>query len=556
MAFAELLEEAGGLGLYQILQMIALLIPIFLVTALNLVENFSGAIPDHHCRVPGLGAHSDPAGFPGNLTPEALLTVSIPLGPDQEPEKCRRFLQPQWQLLSPNASAANASRLDTEPCLDGWTYDLSVFSSTIVAEWDLVCDSRALKPMSQSLYMGGILLGAAVCGQVSDRFGRKLVLSWCYLLMALSSTCAAFAPNFSLYCALRFLSAFAVASIMMNTSSLLMEWATTKARAKVMTANALSFSFGLVLLAGTAYAIRAWRLLQLTLSMPFFISFIYSWCLSESARWLLITGRAERGLQALQRVARINGSADPGTRLSAQALSSAMQEELAMAKCRYTIMDLFRTPTLRKRVFCMTLVWFAFGFTYYGLALDLQALGSSLFLLQVLFGTVDFPAKFLALWAMNRVGRRWTQIASLFLAGLSVLANVFVSQEMQPLRLSLAVLGIGSMGAAFSCHAVYSSELYPTVLRMTAISLGQISARLGSMLGPLVRMTGQFFPALPLITYGAVPIIAGLGVLFLPETKNLPLPDTIQDVESGGQREEGARGVDELEKTTGKTTRF
>uniref|UniRef100_A0A6I8MXP7 Major facilitator superfamily (MFS) profile domain-containing protein n=1 Tax=Ornithorhynchus anatinus TaxID=9258 RepID=A0A6I8MXP7_ORNAN len=533
MAFTELLEEAGGLGLYQILQMISLLIPIVLVTTHNLVENFSGAIPAHHCRVPGLEAHSDPAGIPGNLTPEALLTVSIPLGPDQEPEKCRRFLHPQWQLLSPNASAANASRPDTEPCPDGWTYDRTVFSSTIVAEWDLVCDFQALKPLSQSIYMGGTLLGAAVFGHVSDRFGRRLVLSWCYLLMALCSTCAAFAPNFTLYCALRFLSAFAVASIMMNTSSLLMEWATKETRATVMTVNALSFSFGLVFLGGVAYAIRAWRLLQLILSIPFFVFFMYSWFLAESARWLVITGRTERGLRALRRVAHINGQTEPAARLTQQTLNAAMQEELAMAKCQHTVLDLFRTPNLRRRVCYMILVWFSFGFTYYGLALDLQSLGGDIFLLQVLYGTVDFPAKFIALLAMNRVGRRPTQIACFFLAGLSVLANAFVSQEMQALRLSLAILGIGSLGAAFSCLCVFSSELYPTVLRMTAFSLNQIMARLGSLLGPLMRMTSQFFPALPLVTYGTVPIITSLGVLFLPETKNLPLPDTIQDVESG-----------------------
>lgn len=36
-------------------------------------------------------------------------------------------------------------------------------------QWDLVCDSQALKPMAQSIYLAGILVGAAVCGQASDR---------------------------------------------------------------------------------------------------------------------------------------------------------------------------------------------------------------------------------------------------------------------------------------------------------------------------------------------------------------------------------------------------
>lgn len=42
-------------------------------------------------------------------------------------------------------------------------------SSHLSYQWDLVCDSQALKPMAQSIFLAGILVGAAVCGQTSDR---------------------------------------------------------------------------------------------------------------------------------------------------------------------------------------------------------------------------------------------------------------------------------------------------------------------------------------------------------------------------------------------------
>ncbi|XP_044536483.1 solute carrier family 22 member 12 [Gracilinanus agilis] len=552
MAFAELLDQVGGFGRFQILQNLALFIPLVILAAYHLVENFAAAVPDHRCRVHIL----DNTTFPVNTTGvspslSTLQRVYIPLGPDQRPETCRRFLHPQWQLLHLNETDLNASQLDTEPCLDGWVYDQGLFASTIVTEWDMVCDWQFLKPMAQSIYMAGIMTGAIICGPISDRFGRRLVLSWCYLQIAISGTCCAFVPNFSLYCCLRFLSAFAVAGIMMNTGTLLMEWTKTQARARMMTMNALGFSFGQVLLAGIAYAIRDWCILQLAVSLPFFLFFLSSWWLAESARWLIITGKMDRGLHELKKVARMNGKKEIRDTLTIETVTATMREELTASETqRHSMADLFRTPELCKRFCCMLSVWYAFGFTFYGLALDLQSLGSDVFLLQALIGAIDMPNKMGAFFAMNRLGRRLTQAGSLILAGLCILANTMVPPELQTLRITLAVLGIGFVGSAFTCLVVYCSELFPTVLRMTAVGGGQMTARLGSTLGPLVRLLGQFNPLLPLIIYGAVPVISGLASLFLPETLNLPLPDTIQDVKSQSPGVKGAEQGESAVKLT------
>ncbi|XP_004394044.1 PREDICTED: solute carrier family 22 member 12 [Odobenus rosmarus divergens] len=532
MAFSELLDQVGGLGRFQVLQMVALVVPIMWLTTQGMLENFSAAVPSHRCWVPLLDNSTAQASVPGALGPKDLLTVSIPPGPNHEPHQCRRFRQPQWQLLDPNATATNWSEAATEPCMDGWVYDRSTFTSTIVAKWDLVCDSHALKPMAQSIYLSGILLGAAVCGHISDRFGRRLVLTWNYLQMAMSGTAAAFAPTFSVYCLFRFLAAFGVAGVMMNTSTLLMEWTSARARALAMTLNSLGFSFGQVLMAAVAYGVRDWALLQLVVSAPFFLCFVYSWWLAESARWLLITGRLEQGLRELRRVAAINRKRVVEGTLTTEVLLSAMQEELSVGQAPASLGALFCTPGLPLRTGISTLCWFAFGFTFYGLALDLQALDSNIFLLQVLIGVVDIPAKIGSLLLLSRLGRRPTQVGSLVLSGLCILANTLVPYEMGALRSALAVLGLGGLGAAFTCFSIYTGELFPTVLRMTAVGLGQMAARVGAILGPLVRLLAVHGRWLPLLVYGGVPVLSGLAALLLPETQSLPLPDTIQDVQN------------------------
>nr|ACH92548.1 urate anion exchanger 1 isoform a (predicted) [Otolemur garnettii] len=357
MAFSELLDIVGGLGRFQALQTVALVVPILWVTSHSMIENFSATVPSHRCWVSLLDNNTAQVSVPKVLDPGTLLTISIPPGPNNEPHRCRRFRQPQWQLLNTNTTATNWSEAATEPCLDGWVYDHSTFTSTIVTKWDLVCDSQALKPMAQFIYLAGMLVGAAVYGPASDRFGRKLVLTWSYLQMAVLSTATAFAPTFPVYCLLRFLLACALVGVMMNTATLLIEWTSAQARVLVMTLNALGFSFGQVLVTAVAYGVRDWNLLQLLISAPSFLCFVYSWWLPESARWLLTTGRLERGLHELQRVAAINGKRTAGDTLTIDVLLSAMQEDLSMNQAPSSLGSLLHTPELRLRTCLSTLCW-------------------------------------------------------------------------------------------------------------------------------------------------------------------------------------------------------
>lgn len=56
-------------------------------------------------------------------------------------------------------------------------------------------------------------------------------------------------------------------------------------------------------------------------------------------------------------------------------------------------------------------------------------------------------------------------------------------------------------------------------------------ARVGGMVAPLVRMAADVNPLLPLLIYGAAPIVSAVATHFLPETRSLPLPETVADVE-------------------------
>ena len=71
---------------------------------------------------------------------------------------------------------------------------------------------------------------------------------------------------------------------------------------------------------------------------------------------------------------------------------------------------------------------FASIIPFYGIFINLQYFGSNIFLFQVIFGALTALARYLALLALNHVGRRPSQMFFMYLLGLSILCNIFVPQ--------------------------------------------------------------------------------------------------------------------------------
>ncbi|KAK3593127.1 hypothetical protein CHS0354_018255 [Potamilus streckersoni] len=95
---------------------------------------------------------------------------------------------------------------------------------------------------------------------------------------------------------------------------------------------------------------------------------------------------------------------------------------------------------------------------------------------------------------------------------------------------------IGKLGAsaAFGIIYIFSAELYPTVVRNSGMGASSCCARIGGMVAPYITdlgrlVGGDFGRGLPLVVFGGASVAAGLLSLFLPETLNRNLPETIED---------------------------
>ncbi|KAJ8348267.1 hypothetical protein SKAU_G00268560 [Synaphobranchus kaupii] len=538
MGFSDILEEIGGFGRFQLIHVILLSIPGLLMASQNLLNNFTAGIPEHHCYIPNGTSRAMDQNFSVlDVGSREILRAYIPIEGGSKLSKCTRFTEAQWHLVMANMSVIsthvnnNFTDAETETCHDGWTYDRTEFQATIVTEWDLVCKLRPLKQMSQTIYMGGVLAGAIIFGGLSDKFGRRAMLIWSYFQLATLGSCTAFSTTYLAYCILRFLTGMAVSGVILNSVSLKVEWIPTKNRTLVGTLSSFFFTFGQGVLAGVAYSLRDWRKLQVAVCAPYFFVFLYSWWFSESARWLVLNRRSEEALRHIHRVARINGKPEVVEKITLEVLESKMHKEIQSSKSIYSMYDLLRTPVMRKISICLMVVWFSTSFAYYGLAMDLQKFGVSIYLIQVIFGAVDIPAKLATMVSLSYLGRRITQSACLILSAALIFANIFVPSDMQTLRTTLAVLGKGLTSASFTCVYLFTGELYPTVIRQTGMGLSSTMARVGSMAAPAVLILDEVLPTLPSIVYGGSAVVAGIFAFFLPETLNVPLPETIEDVE-------------------------
>ncbi|ERE68897.1 solute carrier family 22 member 21 [Cricetulus griseus] len=197
-AYDEATAFLGEWGLFQRL--------IFFLLSASIIPNgFTGlsavfltASPEYRCLVPDTV----------NLS-SAWRNHSIPLETKdgrQVPQKCRRYRLDTIANFSalglePGVDV-DLEQLEQESCLDGWEYSKEIFLSTIVTEWDLVCQNDWKAPFTTSCFYVGVLLGSFISGQLSDRFGRKNVL---FLTIGIHTGCSflqVFSVSYEMFTAL------------------------------------------------------------------------------------------------------------------------------------------------------------------------------------------------------------------------------------------------------------------------------------------------------------------------------------------------------------------
>ncbi|XP_050433581.1 carcinine transporter [Adelges cooleyi] len=531
----EVLPIVGEFGRYQKLLLWFVCLPACIPCGFGAFNQlFMSDVPPHWCRVPELS----------NFTAEQRRSIYQQSNATQVKNGCMRYAVNWTDLLKDSDRVGDDLQMlvnqswPIEKCLDGWEYDTSVVQSSIVIDFDLVCDRDIYPTFGLAALNIGGPIGVYFFGVLNDRYGRRKSYFLCLATLITGSLLTASATHFWWWAASRMIVGFTIPAVYQIPFIISLELVGPNYRSFITVMTCMFYTLGLVLLSGITYFVRDWTYLALVTSTPFSLYFIYWWFLPESPRWLLAKGRLEEALKILETLARVNGTVLPDTFKQKLKQKMMMQRTLSEERRLKTgpgVFALCRTPNMRLKTILITFNWFANDMVYVGLSYYGPSLGQNQYLSFLLSSIVEVPSYLVCWLLMDRWGRRWPLCLAMTLSGLSCIVTVTLPTDAVTTTLILFLFSKFTISASFLIIYPFAGELYPTQLRGVGIGASAYIAGLGLILIPFINYLGRENLVLPLLIMGILSVIGGITGLRLPETLHYKLPQTVEEGEEFGK---------------------
>ncbi|KAM7299637.1 organic cation transporter protein [Ixodes scapularis] len=328
---------------------------------------------DHWCSYPDKD---------GNMTGEQLKKMFIPYDNVSESySQCLMYDVP----LNGTTGVDNAT---TVPC-DSWIYDEHVFGHSVSNEWDLVCERKWQKSLVQSSYMGCLMLGVIIIGNLSDRYGRRIVALWSSILLALSSVACVFSNSFYFFLAARVGIAFGISGLQVASFSLLAETIGPKSRIALNICYGYGWIAGILLLPGIVWLVEDWRKLYIVNSvLGVSILVMLPW-LYESPRWLLSTGQKTKACASIKKIAKFNRRGPQDIEKEVERLMETKVGVDKSVRGKVSTAELFKTKYLRRNTILLTSCSFFSYIVYYGFARSSTTLGGNPFITFAITAAIE-----------------------------------------------------------------------------------------------------------------------------------------------------------------------
>ena len=406
--------------------------------------------------------------------------------------------------------------------------------------------------LAQSSALAGCLVGAVLSGMLTDRWGRRRLLTAAGLLFTASAVWTALAESYVSFNAARILGGIGIGLASNLSPMYIAEVSPAEVRGVFVSINQLTIVIGILAAQITNWAIAqpvppgiaedqlagfirgtwngqfGWRWMFGAETVPAALFFLLMFFVPESPRWLVKAGRDTAAERILARVG--------GPRYAENALRDIRESLASQAGHRTRIGDLFEPGILRIVALGVFLAvfqqWCGINVIFNYAQEVFQAAGygvSAVMLNIVITGVINLIFTFVAIYTVDRWGRR-----TLMLMGAGGLAGIYLVLGLGYHFHSTGIHMLVLVVSAIACYAmslapvtwVIISEIFPNRIRGVGVSIAVFSLWLGctalTLTFPL--LLGALGPDGVFWLYGAICVAGFLGILrFLPETKGRTL---------------------------------
>ncbi|RZC08293.1 organic cation/carnitine transporter 3-like [Glycine soja] len=444
---------------------------------------------------------------------------------------------PAWRCTEQAGNACKTANTNTVCNLPegSWAWD-GPTQASMVSDWGLECANSSITGLPASMFFAGCLLGGFLLASLADSsLGRKNMLFFSCLVMAITSFLVTFSPNVSIYSALKFLCGFARATIGTSALVLASELVGRRWRAQISVIGFFCFTIGFLSLPAMAYINRSssWRNLYLWTSISTMLyCILVKLFVTESPRWLLVRGKTEEAVETLKCITSITQS-----NLNLAINNMSHEEETWNVDIFSALKILLQNKWSSRRLSSIMAMGIGIGLVYYGMPLGLQNLSFNLYLSVIFNALSELPSALIVLFFIDKFNRRITLLLFTILSGLfSVMSTVQVSKSSSSwnnnVQIVFELVSFFSACTSFNVYLIYTTELFPTCVRNSALSMARLAVVLGGMFSPLLVSAGRGNKFLCYGVFGLVIGFSGVFGIFLPETKGRAFCDSMDEEEN------------------------
>ncbi|XP_064077366.1 organic cation transporter protein-like [Macrobrachium nipponense] len=524
--FEDIFDHIGGFGRFQYSLFAANCIINIFLAVVYYGQIFMTLTPPHWCRPP-LEVLSL------NLTEAEVKLLTLPWSNhSSDYESCVIYDVDFVEIVRSNESWPDPS-WPTTSCTSGWSYNYSLYYPTITSEMNWVCEEDWRPVMAQSLFFVGSMIGCPTLGWAADRWGRLPIVVLANVMSAIAGMASAFSTTFTMFVILRFIVGLTYEQHYCIAYVLLLEYVGKEYRTFMANVPILLFlTLSTCSLPWIAYGIGNWFYFTIITNAPLLLSFIFICLVPESARWLISRGRVDDTIKIIEKAAAYNGKKLSTNVIQEFRAYGEKQAAIAETEGNPSVLDLLKTPVLRKRFLILCLMWVVMTLAYDGHLRNAQNVGSNAFVSFTILSFVELPADIVVLFLTDWLGRRYATVFSLIFCGIAGLSVMLVHEENTTMILVLALIGCFLVTMAINVGQQYQVEVLPTVARtqgMGAIQTVTFGATLSS---PYIVYLSKYGYFLPYMILGIITLVGGAVCIFLPETINENIPNTLEEGET------------------------